>query len=192
MTTMRLIHTVWQALRGRLPQHLLTPPGPYIVGTLATVASIALLVGVVGPTAPIRQMNLGFAILFWGVLIAYMAGAAQRAMVYTANIIGLLYLIASALTDGHLYASTLAWLPLIPLTFFYIVGWRAGRLWMLLMALVHGLMALLAWHWGEYLPRLQGQDLAITVRMGLGKGRATIWTCDLTKAYVEINGDYRS
>lgn len=39
---------------------------------------------------------------------------------------------------------------------------------------------------------MQGQDLAITVRMGLGKGRATIWTCDLTKAYVEINGDYRS
>ncbi len=39
---------------------------------------------------------------------------------------------------------------------------------------------------------MQGQDLAIRVSMGLGKGRATVWTCDLTKAYVEINGDYRS
>jgi glutamate N-acetyltransferase / amino-acid N-acetyltransferase len=39
---------------------------------------------------------------------------------------------------------------------------------------------------------MRGQDLAITVKMGLGKGRATVWTCDLTKAYVEINGDYRS
>ncbi len=39
---------------------------------------------------------------------------------------------------------------------------------------------------------MKGQDLAIRVAMGLGKGRATIWTCDLTKAYVEINGDYRS
>jgi glutamate N-acetyltransferase/amino-acid N-acetyltransferase len=28
--------------------------------------------------------------------------------------------------------------------------------------------------------------------MGMGKGRAKVWTCDLTKAYVEINGDYRS
>ncbi len=39
---------------------------------------------------------------------------------------------------------------------------------------------------------MQGQDLAVRVTMGLGKGRATVWTCDLTKAYVEINGDYRS
>ncbi len=39
---------------------------------------------------------------------------------------------------------------------------------------------------------MQGQDLAVKVTMGLGKGRATVWTCDLTKAYVEINGDYRS
>jgi glutamate N-acetyltransferase/amino-acid N-acetyltransferase len=35
---------------------------------------------------------------------------------------------------------------------------------------------------------------AIEVRadIGLGSGEATVWTCDLTKAYVEINGDYRS
>ncbi|MCB1429631.1 MAG: bifunctional ornithine acetyltransferase/N-acetylglutamate synthase, partial [Nitratireductor sp.] len=24
------------------------------------------------------------------------------------------------------------------------------------------------------------------------KGEATVWTCDLTKEYVAINGDYRS
>jgi glutamate N-acetyltransferase/amino-acid N-acetyltransferase len=35
-------------------------------------------------------------------------------------------------------------------------------------------------------------EIAIHVDIGLGKGRFTIWTCDLTKAYVEINGDYRS
>ena len=33
---------------------------------------------------------------------------------------------------------------------------------------------------------------AIRVDLGLGRGEATAWTCDLTKAYVEINGDYRS
>ena len=32
----------------------------------------------------------------------------------------------------------------------------------------------------------------IKVDIGIGKGRATIWTCDLTKEYVAINGDYRS
>ena len=32
----------------------------------------------------------------------------------------------------------------------------------------------------------------IKVDLGLGKGRATVWTCDLTKEYIAINGDYRS
>jgi glutamate N-acetyltransferase / amino-acid N-acetyltransferase len=32
----------------------------------------------------------------------------------------------------------------------------------------------------------------IRVDLNIGKGRATVWTCDLTKEYVAINGDYRS
>lgn len=35
-------------------------------------------------------------------------------------------------------------------------------------------------------------ELEIAVDVGVGGGSATIWTCDLTKRYVEINGDYRS
>ena len=34
--------------------------------------------------------------------------------------------------------------------------------------------------------------IPIKVELGLGAGRATVWTCDLTKEYVAINGDYRS
>ena len=30
------------------------------------------------------------------------------------------------------------------------------------------------------------------VDVGLGPGAATVWTCDLTERYIEINGDYRS
>jgi glutamate N-acetyltransferase/amino-acid N-acetyltransferase len=39
---------------------------------------------------------------------------------------------------------------------------------------------------------MKGQEIAIRVDLGLGKGKATVWTCDLTKEYVAINGDYRS
>ncbi|MCP8896012.1 bifunctional glutamate N-acetyltransferase/amino-acid acetyltransferase ArgJ [Shinella daejeonensis] len=39
---------------------------------------------------------------------------------------------------------------------------------------------------------MKKQDIPIRVDIGLGDGRATVWTCDLTKEYVEINGDYRS
>ncbi|MEM1429761.1 MAG: bifunctional glutamate N-acetyltransferase/amino-acid acetyltransferase ArgJ [Pseudomonadota bacterium] len=35
-------------------------------------------------------------------------------------------------------------------------------------------------------------ELKISVDLGLGSGRFTAWTCDLTHGYVEINADYRS
>jgi glutamate N-acetyltransferase/amino-acid N-acetyltransferase len=39
---------------------------------------------------------------------------------------------------------------------------------------------------------MQRPELEITVDVGVGKASAAMWTCDLTKRYVEINGDYRS
>lgn len=39
---------------------------------------------------------------------------------------------------------------------------------------------------------LAGQDVDITVDIGLGDGKATVWTCDLTHGYISINADYRS
>jgi glutamate N-acetyltransferase/amino-acid N-acetyltransferase len=39
---------------------------------------------------------------------------------------------------------------------------------------------------------LKGRDIAIEVDIGLGDGRATVWTCDLTHGYIAINADYRS
>ena len=39
---------------------------------------------------------------------------------------------------------------------------------------------------------MQRQELEIGVDLGLGGGRATVWTCDLTHGYIDINADYRS
>jgi len=39
---------------------------------------------------------------------------------------------------------------------------------------------------------LKGQDIRIGADLGLGEGRATVWTCDLTHGYISINADYRS
>lgn len=39
---------------------------------------------------------------------------------------------------------------------------------------------------------MRNEDIDLTVDIGLGSGKARVWTCDLTKAYIEINGDYRS
>jgi glutamate N-acetyltransferase/amino-acid N-acetyltransferase len=39
---------------------------------------------------------------------------------------------------------------------------------------------------------MREEEILIRVDLGLGKGMAKVWTCDLTKEYVAINGDYRS
>ncbi|MCC5988687.1 MAG: bifunctional glutamate N-acetyltransferase/amino-acid acetyltransferase ArgJ [Pararhodobacter sp.] len=39
---------------------------------------------------------------------------------------------------------------------------------------------------------MRRQELEIGVDLGLGQGRATVWTCDLTHRYIDINADYRS
>ncbi|MDP1631764.1 MAG: bifunctional glutamate N-acetyltransferase/amino-acid acetyltransferase ArgJ [Caulobacter sp.] len=39
---------------------------------------------------------------------------------------------------------------------------------------------------------MKKQELEVGVDVGVGRGSATVWTCDLTKQYVAINGDYRS
>jgi glutamate N-acetyltransferase / amino-acid N-acetyltransferase len=39
---------------------------------------------------------------------------------------------------------------------------------------------------------LQGQNIRVGADLGLGEGRATVWTCDLTHGYISINADYRS
>jgi glutamate N-acetyltransferase/amino-acid N-acetyltransferase len=39
---------------------------------------------------------------------------------------------------------------------------------------------------------MKQDKIVIRADLGLGKGEAVVWTCDLTKEYVAINGDYRS
>jgi glutamate N-acetyltransferase / amino-acid N-acetyltransferase len=39
---------------------------------------------------------------------------------------------------------------------------------------------------------MKGREVEITIDLALGRGRATVWTCDLTHGYIDINGSYRS
>ena len=42
------------------------------------------------------------------------------------------------------------------------------------------------------MPHMKGQEIDIVVDVGIGKGKATVWSCDLTHGYIDINGSYRS
>ncbi len=44
----------------------------------------------------------------------------------------------------------------------------------------------------DVVPHMKGRTIDIGVDAGVGRGRATVWTCDLTHGYISINADYRS
>ena len=39
---------------------------------------------------------------------------------------------------------------------------------------------------------MHGRDIEIDIDVGIGDGQATVWTCDLTHGYIDINADYRT
>jgi glutamate N-acetyltransferase/amino-acid N-acetyltransferase len=39
---------------------------------------------------------------------------------------------------------------------------------------------------------MKGREITINVDLGIGSGTSTVWTCDLTHGYIDINADYRS
>ena len=39
---------------------------------------------------------------------------------------------------------------------------------------------------------MKAREVQIGIDLGLGRGQATAWTCDLTHGYIDINGSYRS
>jgi glutamate N-acetyltransferase / amino-acid N-acetyltransferase len=39
---------------------------------------------------------------------------------------------------------------------------------------------------------MKGREVEIAIDLGLGRGKAAVWTCDLTHGYIDINGSYRS
>ena len=44
----------------------------------------------------------------------------------------------------------------------------------------------------EVMPHMKGREIMIEADVGVGRGKAKVWTCDLTHRYIDINGSYRS
>jgi glutamate N-acetyltransferase/amino-acid N-acetyltransferase len=56
----------------------------------------------------------------------------------------------------------------------------------------HGGLAVQGYDEAPVAAHLKGSQIEIGVDLGLGEGRAAVWTCDLTHGYISINADYRS
>ena len=45
---------------------------------------------------------------------------------------------------------------------------------------------------GPVAAHMRGREILIEIDVGVGRGKATVWTCDLTHGYISVNADYRS
>ena len=48
------------------------------------------------------------------------------------------------------------------------------------------------YHERQVAGHMKGSEIDIAIDVGVGRGRAVVWTCDLTHGYIDINADYRS
>jgi len=49
-----------------------------------------------------------------------------------------------------------------------------------------------SYHESQIESHMKGRNIAITVDVGVGTASFTVWTCDLTHRYIDINGSYRT
>lgn len=140
------------SLQRRLPEHLRETRSLYLVLVLVLAELSAILPVVLQRQGLDTWMGLAFCALIGLLLLSFFRGMSMPKVVYAAASLGAAYLFAVSLREGAIYTSTLAWVPLIPLGIFYVIDARAGRHWMLLAALLHVLMAVVTWAFGDSLP----------------------------------------
>jgi signal transduction histidine kinase len=153
--------TAWFPARRRLSPNQRESNALFVVSILLLALIGTLVRGFLTSSESGRVLSFVFSGQLLLLLLAFLNGLGARALVYFGSLLGMLYLFAVSLTEGHLYSSTLAWIPLVPLVISYVVNPRAGRLWMLIAALMLVLMAVVAWIWGADLPLMNGPDLTL-------------------------------
>jgi signal transduction histidine kinase/CheY-like chemotaxis protein len=155
------LNRIWVAIRGRLPERLREHRSLYVVMVFTTALFASVLATFISSSAPGRSISMVFSVLLFSLLLAFIGGLPERKTIYAAVCIGVIYLFLGSLTEGHIYSSNLAWLPLIPLVIFYFINPRVGRVWMLLMVFLQVLVAVVAWVWGDQLPPINVPELPV-------------------------------
>ncbi len=146
---------------GPWPARLQYQRDQFVAGVLTLALLGALLAVFISSSALGRLMSQVFSGFIFLLLLAFIRGLAEKTTIYIAALLGLAYLFGVSLTEGHLYSSTLAWSPLIPLAIFYVVDLRAGLLWMWVAIGLQVSMAAVAWTWGDQFESMNVAELPV-------------------------------
>ena len=129
------------ALIERLPAAFRLGRMPYVFLFAVMVIAILLLYSAISPYENARGMFLSLSALLAVLLLAVNQGMPLAWGVNLASAAGLLVLLVAVWQTGGIHSPRLAWMLVLPLTPFYVLGRSAGLAWLLL---VLGIQALLA------------------------------------------------
>jgi len=129
----------------RLPQRFQQGKMPYAVLFVLMVIAILLLYVAISPYEHAKGMFLSLSILLASLLVAAYYGMPLHWGVHIGTAAGALALTAAVWQAGGIFSPRLAWMLILPITPFYVVGRRAGLVWLAIVLLLQTGLALSTW-----------------------------------------------
>jgi len=139
--------SLWQGVRERLRE-----PRAMYLAMILVLAQVAVYLSLLFSPPDVHPLvSLAFVLVLGMLFLALLMGLSMSWVLYAVATLSMVYIGTVSPVEGGVYSSSLAWVPLIPLTIFYVAGARAGRLWMLLAMLMQLGMALVSqWGWTSW------------------------------------------
>jgi signal transduction histidine kinase len=140
----------------RLPVFFRDGKMPYIFFFVILVVTILLMYSAISPYEYATPMFLSMSGLLLLLLLLLQRGMPLTWMVHIGTSAGAVLLLYAVWVTGGIFSPRIAWLMILPLTPFYVIGRKAGTVWLFVVLVLQAVMAL-----------LNAQDLLPPFQLGL-------------------------
>lgn len=114
---------------------------PYVFSFVVLVVTVLLLYVGISPYQNASPIFLSMAVFLLLLLILLNYGLPMKWAVHIGTSVGAMVLFYGAWSAGGVFSPRLAWLMILPLTPFYVMGRKAGTFWLVMVWLMHLIMA---------------------------------------------------
>ena len=137
---MALIGAALARMVKHLPKRYQLGKMPYVFFFVVVVIAVLLTYAVFSPYSYANVIFTSFAACLFALLVMVNRGFSLNWATHLATGLGALILFYAAWSTGGVYSPRLAWMLILPLTPFYVIGRRAGIFWLLAVMLLQFLM----------------------------------------------------
>lgn len=146
----------------QLPPHLRDPKMVYFTGLMALCLCAIVSTAIITPYPGIRLQCALVAMALLVLMIRFLMGVSGEDTLRVGSLLAVVHITGEALQSNQIYASTLVWLSLLPITHFHILGPKSGQRWTVVVVVVTVLIALFGLWRGDAAHLTFGVDQAPT------------------------------